>query len=155
MQLVHNKGDIKKLASFCLWVIYIFKICFRSEQDKEPEQEVVSETLGAGASEESTVDGKGIKNILLLLNINLAASLNKFSILINGFFVCFTNCANIFHLSAPQEIDEYELVDPVDILTPLDKSGFWDGVVSSFSYVVFCLFYMLVDCTSEILGLYW
>ncbi|XP_009387376.1 protein MOR1 isoform X2 [Musa acuminata AAA Group] len=57
----------------------------RSEQDKEPEQEVVSETLGAGASEESTVD-------------------------------------------APQEIDEYELVDPVDILTPLDKSGFWDGV---------------------------
>ncbi|CAL9135877.1 unnamed protein product [Musa acuminata var. zebrina] len=57
----------------------------RSEQDKEPEQEVVSETLGAGASEESTVD-------------------------------------------APQEMDEYELVDPVDILTPLDKSGFWDGV---------------------------
>jgi hypothetical protein len=35
-------------------------------------------------------------------------------------------------LSAPQEIDEYELVDPVDILTPLEKSGFWDGVVSSF-----------------------
>ncbi|KAH9626997.1 hypothetical protein KSS87_017848, partial [Heliosperma pusillum] len=29
---------------------------------------------------------------------------------------------------APQEIDEYELVDPVDILTPLEKSGFWDGV---------------------------
>ena len=27
-------------------------------------------------------------------------------------------------LSAPQEIDEYELVDPVDILTPLEKSGF-------------------------------
>lgn len=35
--------------------------------------------------------------------------------------------------SAPQEIDEYELVDPVDILTPLDKSGFWDGVVSVIS----------------------
>jgi len=33
-------------------------------------------------------------------------------------------------LPAPQEIDEYELVDPVDILTPLDKTGFWDGVVS-------------------------
>lgn len=32
--------------------------------------------------------------------------------------------------SAPQEIDEYELVDPVDILTPLEKSGFWEGVVS-------------------------
>ncbi|XP_019170142.1 PREDICTED: protein MOR1-like [Ipomoea nil] len=28
----------------------------------------------------------------------------------------------------PQEIDEYELVDPVDILTPLEKSGFWAGV---------------------------
>ncbi|KAJ4976564.1 hypothetical protein NE237_001670 [Protea cynaroides] len=27
-----------------------------------------------------------------------------------------------------QEVDEYELVDPVDILTPLEKSGFWDGV---------------------------
>jgi cytoskeleton-associated protein 5 len=31
---------------------------------------------------------------------------------------------------APQEIDEYDLMDPVDILTPLEKSGFWDGVVS-------------------------
>ncbi|XP_065029853.1 protein MOR1-like isoform X3 [Musa acuminata AAA Group] len=57
----------------------------RSEQDKEPEQEVVAEIVGADASEESTSD-------------------------------------------APQEIDEYELVDPVDILNPLDKSGFWDGV---------------------------
>ncbi|XP_073058654.1 protein MOR1 isoform X1 [Primulina eburnea] len=28
----------------------------------------------------------------------------------------------------PLEIDEYELVDPVEILTPLDKSGFWEGV---------------------------
>jgi hypothetical protein len=35
-------------------------------------------------------------------------------------------------LLAPQEIDEYELVDPVDILIPLEKSGFWKGVVSSF-----------------------
>ncbi|XP_024927390.2 protein MOR1 isoform X3 [Ziziphus jujuba] len=26
------------------------------------------------------------------------------------------------------EIDEYELIDPVDILTPLEKTGFWDGV---------------------------
>ncbi|XP_061996116.1 protein MOR1 [Rosa rugosa] len=60
----------------------------RSEQDKEPEREVVSEVVGPGLSEESTVD-------------------------------------------APQEIDEYELVDPVDILTPLDKSGFWDGVKAS------------------------
>ncbi|VFQ87609.1 unnamed protein product [Cuscuta campestris] len=31
-------------------------------------------------------------------------------------------------VDTPQEIDEYELVDPVDILTPLGKSGFWDGV---------------------------
>ncbi|KAJ6966865.1 protein MOR1-like [Populus alba x Populus x berolinensis] len=29
---------------------------------------------------------------------------------------------------APQEIDEYDLVDPVDILGPLEKAGFWDGV---------------------------
>ncbi|KAF3432700.1 hypothetical protein FNV43_RR23802 [Rhamnella rubrinervis] len=57
----------------------------RSEQDREPEREAVSEVVGPGPSEESTAD-------------------------------------------APQEIDEYELVDPVDILTPLEKSGFWDGV---------------------------
>ncbi|XP_061370607.1 protein MOR1 [Gastrolobium bilobum] len=57
----------------------------RSEQDKEPEPEAVSEVVGPGPSEESGTD-------------------------------------------APQEIDEYELVDPVDILTPLEKSGFWDGV---------------------------
>ncbi|XP_057833318.2 protein MOR1-like isoform X1 [Cryptomeria japonica] len=30
--------------------------------------------------------------------------------------------------SGPQEIDEYDLVDPVDILTSLEKSGFWEGV---------------------------
>ncbi|KAK7279605.1 hypothetical protein RJT34_24658 [Clitoria ternatea] len=58
----------------------------RSEQDKEPEPEAVSETAGPGPSEESGAE------------------------------------------AAPQEIDEYELVDPVDILTPLEKSGFWDGV---------------------------
>ncbi|KAI9124426.1 hypothetical protein K1719_004348 [Acacia pycnantha] len=57
----------------------------RSEQDKEPEPEAVSEVVGPGPSEESGAD-------------------------------------------APQEIDEYELVDPVDILTPLEKSGFWEGV---------------------------
>ena len=37
------------------------------------------------------------------------------------------------HLPVPQEIDEYDLVDPVDILTPLEKSGFWEGVVSVLS----------------------
>jgi hypothetical protein len=31
------------------------------------------------------------------------------------------------------EIDEYDLVDPVNILTPLEKSGFWDGVVRDLS----------------------
>ncbi|KAF7115927.1 hypothetical protein RHSIM_RhsimUnG0043500 [Rhododendron simsii] len=57
----------------------------RSEQDKEPKQEMVSEVVGFGPSNESVLD-------------------------------------------APQEIDEYELVDPVDILKPLEKTGFWDGV---------------------------
>ncbi|KAK8641657.1 hypothetical protein V6N13_011041 [Hibiscus sabdariffa] len=57
----------------------------RSEQDREPEPETVSEAAGPGAVEESEAD-------------------------------------------TPVEIDEYELVDPVDILTPLEKSGFWDGV---------------------------
>lgn len=44
-------------------------------------------------------------------------------------------------LSAPHEIDEYELVDPVDILTSLEKSGFWDGVVSAV-HNVFCTFFV-------------
>ncbi|XWS16703.1 hypothetical protein CRYUN_Cryun34aG0113700 [Craigia yunnanensis] len=57
----------------------------RSEQDREPEHEAVSETAGPCDVEESVAD-------------------------------------------TPQEIDEFELVDPVDILTPLEKSGFWDGV---------------------------
>lgn len=58
----------------------------RSEQDKEPEPEAISEIMGGtGTSDELVSD-------------------------------------------APQEIDEYELVDPVDILIPLEKSGFWDGV---------------------------
>ncbi|KAH9747549.1 protein MOR1 [Citrus sinensis] len=57
----------------------------RAEQDKELGQELISEDVGPGPSEESTAD-------------------------------------------VPPEIDEYELVDPVDILTPLEKSGFWEGV---------------------------
>ncbi|KAG5622631.1 hypothetical protein H5410_007849 [Solanum commersonii] len=56
-----------------------------SEQDKEPEQEEVSEAVASGPSDESAAD-------------------------------------------IPQEIDEYDLVDPVDILTPLEKTGFWEGV---------------------------
>lgn len=39
------------------------------------------------------------------------------------------------YFSAPVEIDEYDLVDPVDILTPLEKSGFWDGVVRDLSWM--------------------
>ncbi|KAG8078290.1 hypothetical protein GUJ93_ZPchr0007g5646 [Zizania palustris] len=39
-----------------------------------------------------------------------------------------TNNAEEAVTEAPLEIDEYDLVDPVDILTPLEKSGFWDGV---------------------------
>ncbi|KAI3466656.1 hypothetical protein Pfo_023319, partial [Paulownia fortunei] len=57
----------------------------RSEQDKEPEPEAVSEAVGSDPVEATTAD-------------------------------------------IPQEIDEYELVDPVDILSPLEKSGFWEGV---------------------------
>ena len=33
-------------------------------------------------------------------------------------------------VSGASDIDEYDLVDPVDILTPLNKSNFWEGVVS-------------------------
>ncbi|WCJ24432.1 ARM repeat superfamily protein [Euphorbia peplus] len=57
----------------------------RSEQDKEPEPEAMSEVAGPAHSEEVADE-------------------------------------------APQEIDEYELVDPVDILAPLEKLGFWDRV---------------------------
>lgn len=35
-------------------LLYLF---IRSEQDKEPEREVVSEVVGPGLSEESTADG--------------------------------------------------------------------------------------------------
>lgn len=35
----------------------------------------------------------------------------------------------LFAPTAAPEIDEYDLVDPVDILGPLEKSGFWEGVV--------------------------
>ncbi|XP_065847953.1 protein MOR1 [Euphorbia lathyris] len=57
----------------------------RSEQDKEPEPEAISEIAGPAHLEEVAAE-------------------------------------------APQEIDEYELVDPVDILAPLEKLGFWDRV---------------------------
>lgn len=42
--------------------------------------------------------------------------------------------SKISSLSAPQEIDEYDdLVGPIDILKPLEKSGFWEAVVSGLS----------------------
>ena len=44
-----------------------------------------------------------------------------------------------FFFSVPVEIDEYDLVDPVDILTPLEKSGFWDGVVCGLSWMHYIL----------------
>ncbi|XP_062111511.1 protein MOR1-like [Humulus lupulus] len=77
----------KELEAELVNVTGAARLCrkIRSEQDKEPEKEVVSKVVGAGPSEESTSD-------------------------------------------APQEIDEYELVDLVDILAPLEKSRFWDGV---------------------------
>ncbi|KAJ0100054.1 hypothetical protein Patl1_20889 [Pistacia atlantica] len=48
-------------------------------------------------------------------------------LLFNDFIV--SQCLIYFpFLAAPQEIDKSELIDPVDILTPLEKSGFWEGV---------------------------
>ena len=39
------------------WKILIFDLLFRSEQDKEPEQEVVAEVTGTRPLEESVSDG--------------------------------------------------------------------------------------------------
>ncbi|XP_047968642.1 protein MOR1-like [Salvia hispanica] len=39
---------------------------------------------------------------------------------------------DIFPIStSPQEIDKYDLIDPVDILKTLEKSGFWEAVNAS------------------------
>lgn len=51
-----------------------------------------------------------------------------------------------FYFPVPVEIDEYDLVDPVDILTPLEKSGFWDGVVRYLSGI---LTYCWSNCHME------
>jgi hypothetical protein len=75
--------------------------------------------VGPGAAEESIDDG-----ISPTLRITSIVAVYKCS-------VTFCLIYNFLLLSAPQEIDEYELVDPVDILTPLEKSGFWEGVVSA------------------------
>lgn len=58
--------------------------------------------------------------------------------------------SSVIFESAPREIDEYELVDPVDILTPLEKSGFWEGVVSSPLECIFqgnALAFFVIMCT--------
>lgn len=38
-------------------ILIQYSIIFRSEQDKEPEQEAISEVVGPGPSEESSSDG--------------------------------------------------------------------------------------------------
>lgn len=38
-------------------MLLLWQLRIRSEQDKEPEQEVVTEAASAGASEESVADG--------------------------------------------------------------------------------------------------
>jgi len=46
-----------KCKEVLFWKILIFDLMFRSEQDKEPEQEVVAEVTGTGPSEETVSDG--------------------------------------------------------------------------------------------------
>lgn len=55
------------------------------------------------------------------------------SIAVDSLFKPMMEILTQFYFSAPVEIDEYDLVDPVDILIPLEKSGFWDGVVCDMS----------------------
>ncbi|KAL0770544.1 hypothetical protein Bca101_035695 [Brassica carinata] len=52
---------------------------------------------------------------------------------------------------APQEIDEYDLMDPVDILTPLEKSGFWEGVVSGGFLMPHCHILCSISCDGPLL----
>lgn len=108
-------------------IISLIFVC-RAEQDKEIEMEAAPEASGSGPTEESAAEG------------NLSFTLfcpHSFSIMPYWALICFLGAA------APV-IDEYDLVDPVDILTPLEKSGFWDGVVSipihffNFKWTVFC-----------------
>ena len=61
----------------------------------------------------------------------------------------------MYQLSAPQEIDEYDLIDPFDILGPLEKSGFWDGVVSAPAslFSVFLLFWIYITFYYHLLNI--
>ena len=61
----------------------------------------------------------------------LSSSWTNYSLVTKNFYH-----SNTLQLSVPQEIDEYDLVDPVDILTPLEKSGFWEGVVGDFDLLL-------------------
>jgi hypothetical protein len=58
----------------------------------------------------------------IFFKLTLATSI----ILIAKQFVTY-DCVHLFGLGS--QIDEYDLIDPVDILSPLEKSGFWEGVV--------------------------
>ncbi|KAK1262104.1 Protein MOR1 [Acorus gramineus] len=102
-----EKAIKNKVAKAVVPAIDVMFQALRSEQEKELEQEAVSEVVGTGISEEPTVDKIWIHNIHFILTF-----------------------AEMYMalISVPQEVDEYELLDPVDILTPLDKTGFWDGV---------------------------
>ena len=100
----------------CFKLLVIF---FRSEQDREPELEAVSEVAGPSNVEESVAD-----RMYFIVNFRL----HKFLTFLNKANLILLACISV--LSALLEIDEYELVDPVDILTPLEKSEFWDGVVN-------------------------
>ncbi|KAK1306094.1 Protein MOR1 [Acorus calamus] len=102
-----EKAIKNKVAKAVVPAIDVMFQALRSEQEKELEQEAVSEVVGTGISEEPTIDKIWTHNIHFILTF-----------------------AEMYMalISVPQEVDEYELLDPVDILTPLDKTGFWDGV---------------------------
>jgi cytoskeleton-associated protein 5 len=94
----------------------------RSEQEKELEEEAVPETTGASTCDEAVPDG-----LFFSGSFSIVAKYAAFYI--------YCESTDAIVLPAPMEIDEYDLVDPVDILTPLEKSGFWDGVVCELSCI--------------------
>lgn len=123
----------------------------RSEQDKEPEPEVVSEAVGSSPVEETAADSMFSLSWTVVvywkvfiveayltrqsepgITIMICLPTLRSWFLYDHLFLVWHICS----LSVPQEIDEYELVDPVDILTPLEKSGFWEGVVSKFCSII-------------------
>lgn len=111
------------------YLLMSLKFVHRAEQDKEIEMEAAPEVSGAGPTEESTAEG----------NLSFTPFRPPFFFYIMPYWVI-----TLFLVAAAPVIDEYDLVDPVDILTPLEKSGFWDGVVSipiyfpNFKWIMFC-----------------